>query len=345
MDKLRKKLDELTTIRDMLVDLPVASKLDKALTISTVSDHGAYLYELANIYRREADKNKLDFDTKTNELQRLSIENTVNYNSKTKYLTESSIYSMNGVIDKIMSDINTVSTELKKLTTMEEIRNLCSTIEYKQKFLETYLQKGGVALTDDAIELTLVNIKSRCDWHYPALQINPVNKTWVDCMLAADPLYLVSHDSLADIILNYTIAYQRRLRIYEIQNQDFSVLPQEQFGVIACCNFLNTIKLENINSYLSTFFKLLRSGGTLICTFVFSNHNSSNKLVDDEYFNYAIKLIILNLFTEFGYTIVNLSDLTLTDCPWAHAVLIEARKPGVLTTVKAHQVAGQILEK
>ena len=343
MNDLQKKLDELIALRDVLIDLPAAIKLDKALTIAPISEYETNLHEIAIIYRQETEKNKSDFDITTNELQRLTTENIVNYNTKTKYLVESSIYSMNDVIDKIISDINAVTIELATLTTMEEIHNLCNTIEYKQQFLETYLQKGGVAFTDDAIRLTLVSIKSQCDWHYPALQINPVTKEWVDCMVAADPLYLVSHNLLENIIINYPGEYQRRLRIYEIQ--DFSSLPQEQFGVIACCNFLNTVNVESINNYLSTFFKLLRSGGALICTLVFSNNDSVTTLVDGEYFNYAIKLIISNLFTEFGYTIVKLSELTISDCSWAHAVLIEARKPGVLLTVKAHQVAGEILEK
>ena len=359
MNDIQKKLDELIAIKNSLEGHSTEAKLDIALTVSDSSVYGMKLRKIAKKYKRVSYANITNFNTQIDELQRLSIENTINYTRKTEEITTASTNSLDIILDKINLDIKTLTIELARVTTIEEIRNLCNTAEFTQKFLEIYLTLGTDPLINDALTLTLLNIKSRCDWHYPALQINALSKEWIDCMVVADPLYIICHHpidkfgapltipsvKLNDIIKSYTTEYQHRLRIYELQNQNLSILPQEQFGCIACCGFLNCFGIDNIKLYLTSFNDLLRSGGTLICTLQFSRTEESDKLVSDEYFKYTIDLIIQRLFKDTGFEVITLTELPKSNCPWIHTILIEARKPGALTTIKAHQVLGAVIEK
>ena len=68
-------------------------------------------------------------------------------------------------------------------------------------------------------------------------------------------------------------------------------------------------------------------------------------LVDVDYFKYTAKLTIEKLFKDNGYELIPIIDLLIDHSNQECVFLIEARKPGVLTTSKAHQAIGAIIEK
>ena len=295
------------------------------------------------------------------ESQQLAKTNTTSFKNKNNIITKQSIEYVKILINKIDIDINIISEEKIKLITMDKIRNLCESTEFIQTFSETYIATGMIKFNNDMLTIILTAIKSYCDWHYPGLQCNPMSKYWIDCMVTADPLYLIDHKmvfigdtekvyergtpGLLDIISDYPEEYQRRLRIYNMRDQDFSSLPQEQFGIITCCDFLNFFKLNFINNYISTFFKLLRPGGKLVCTIKTIYPDGANILIEREYFKYASNLVIQKIFKNAGYEIQSITDLIPNNINWECIFLIEVYKPGVLATSKAHQVLGSIIEK
>jgi hypothetical protein len=67
-------------------------------------------------------------------------------------------------------------------------------------------------------------------------------------------------------------------------------------------------------------------------------HNTDDK----KYFNYTINLILEKLFNRLGYTILSSNELAVAE---NISILITAQKFGILTTSKAHQVLGSIIEK
>jgi hypothetical protein len=413
MDDLRKKIDELTNLRDTLVQITNTVNLTDVFSIGYESVYTGKLRVIAKKHLQQNKENTLNFNNLSRESQRLAKEGprtakesrqlarqsqrlsresqhlaresqrlskesqrlsresqhlaresqrlaneSINtFKNQNKINARQSIDSIKILIDKIEIDINDSSIELKKLITMDEICKLCKTDDYIQLFLEKYLITGSRQTID--VELISLIIKSFCDWHYSGLQINPKSIEWVDCMVASDPLYLIHHDvvytenndgpcyhlpnSIADIITNYSKEYQRRLRIYNVNDQDFSALPQEQFGCIACCDFLNFFSPAIIKNYLTTFFKLLRPGGSIICTLNFA-YIKTGLLVEENYFKYAANLIIQKLFKDFGFEINSIIDLT-PNIVWECNFLITAQKSGVLATSKAHQVLGSIIEK
>ena len=379
MDDLQKKLDELIALRDTLVHLTNNFEVSNIKTISGTSDYIGKLQVIAKQYQNQCLKTKTNFKNATKDIQikyresqrlakesqqlaresqrlakesrQITKESVTNFKNENKTSTEQSINLIKIIVDKIETDINTRSIELTKLITLDKIYKLCDSAEYLETFLKTYLPKGCGDI-NNILDIVLTNIRAQCDWHYPALQINPVSKKWIDCMVAADPLYLINHVdkvyindvSVASIIIDYPKEYQQRLRIYDTQAEDFSALPQEQFGIVACCNFLNFFDVNIINNYLAAFIKLLRPGGKLICT-VRTIHPCSDTLIEQEYFKYTSNVVLQKLFEYHGYEISSIIDLISPDINWECNFLINAQKPGVLAISKAHQVLGSIIEK
>ena len=296
----------------------------------------------------------------TKESRRLTKESIKNFNNKNLATIKHSICSIEVLINNLTVDIDQTTKELTRLATLDKIYNQCNTDEYLRHFLTEYLNSNIVETVDNATSLITFKIKSMCDWKYPGLQLHPISKEWIDCMITADPLYLTQHNhtdivtsnknllvlpelSLAESVATFPLDYQRRLRIYNIKDQDFSALPQAVFGCISCHNFLNQFTLVDIENYLTKVFKLLKPGGTLVCTLNFNYLESTVNLVKYDFFKYAVDVATIKFFENNGYEIVSTVDLSAND--WSSLILIEARRPGVLATSKAHQVLGSIIEK
>jgi hypothetical protein len=285
---------------------------------------------------RQLMKDSRKLDKQQNQLIRTSADNLLITNNK---ILNASINFLWALIKNIDNNINTVSLQLSESIAIAKINELCNSQEYQQEFIKTCLLPDILPDDKHILNLTLLTIRSHCDWHYPGLQINPSSKEWIDCMVTADPLYVVNrpnNDNLSALLDNYPIEYVQRLRVYTVDN-DYSILPQGQFGCITCCNFLNLFDLSTIEQLLATFNKLLRPGGKLICNMQFL-HNTDDK----KYFNYTINLILEKLFNRLGYTILSSNELAVAE---NISILITAQKFGILTTSKAHQVLGSIIEK
>jgi hypothetical protein len=387
MNDLQKKLDELILLQEQLVQLVNTEKFNDAFSIDSDIVYTGKVQVVAKKYQRTLKENTIEFNSLRMQSQRLAkesqrlakesqrlakesqrlakesrqltITSVKSFKNKNNTNIDNSINSIKILINKIETDISLVTTDLTDLIKKNKINNLCESNEFIQVFLETYLNTGKILFNDTTLDTVLVKIKSYCDWHYPGLQVNPLSKEWVDCMVAADPLYLLDHESVPinneevylrensvlDIITNYPVEYQKRLRLYADKNQTFYALPQNQFGVIACCDFLNFFNISFINSYLFTFLNLLRPGGNLVCTIQLNHPCIVNTLVEQQYFNYAAKLVIQKLFNNIGFEITAVQDLISDTINQKCILLIDARKPGVLATSKAHQVLGSIINK
>ena len=374
MNELQKKLDELSALRDTLVELASTVNLTDAFSIDYDTEYTGKIHLIAKKHQQQIKENTLNFNNLSNESrrlaresqrlaresQRLARENITSFNNKNNITKQQSSNSIKILISKIETDIDIVTEELTHLIEMNKISSLCDSNEFIQLFLKTYLHTGEILFNDTTLDTVLFKIKSHCDWHHPGLQINSLSKEWIDCMVAADPLYLIDHESITtnidgefylrensvtDIIADYPIEYQRRLRLYTERDQSFSSLPQNQFGVITCCDFLNFFDINSINNYLSVFLNLLRPGGNLVCTIQIKHPCIIGTLVEQKYFNYAANLVIQKLFNNIGFEITSIEDLISDTINWDCILLIEARKHGVLATSKAHQVLGSVITK
>ena len=284
-----------------------------------------------------------DIENKVNILKKFGRENPI-YGARLDSLISNyeqvslqnsrTLTNINIAIDQLNNDIDQLSMQLFD---SEQYRR-----EFSEENITQYME-----LTNEIESHIVSKISAGSDWHYPALQISPRFKKWVDEMVSADPLYLTDSNinRLTEIISTYPEAYQRRLRLYEIADRDFSILPQNQFGFVLSWDNFNYLSIEKIESYIKEVFNLLRPGGSFI--FSYNNCDLVGPAIRAEYHagSYCNIRILTTLFDKFGYEIIEFKNIDTGDAFNTHISWAEVRKPGTLTTVKAHQAMAQIIEK
>jgi SAM-dependent methyltransferase len=201
-------------------------------------------------------------------------------------------------------------------------------------------------------EPIMVKIKSYCDWHYPGLLVSPMNKFWIDTMITCDPFYLLSFQYpsyyLEEITSDYPIEYQKRLRLYKNYHfQNFSQLPNNQFGFILAWNVLSNHSINAIEKYLILILSLLRPGGVFMFNYNNCDHPELADSIETTGIHYCNQRILKKLCEKNGYKIIQFGEHKLDNHnDWnPYLSWIEIQKPGELTTSKLSPALGAILSK
>jgi hypothetical protein len=100
--------------------------------------------------------------------------------------------------------------------------------------------------------------------------------------------------------------------------------------------------MDVIKKYLTSFFTLIRPGGTVMFSYNNCDYIEGVELAEQGQQSYAPKRHILKMLEEIGYEILYTYDLDNIDPLVKKISWIEARKPGELSTVKAHSVLGAV---
>ena len=310
-----RKLYHLVKLRNILVD-----KID---SLSLAPDIQGKIQILNSIINQN--KTSVDIDLIVNfkdDFDRLVIENVKIINS------------LNTIVNIISQDIDNYAL------------GLFDNDAYQEKFKEELIQQPPYSSPE--IENWVVSkITQYSDWHYPALQINPRSKKWIDPMVASDPLYL-THSNIAmveDMIKEYPEIYQNRLRLYEIVDRDFSKLPQAQFGFVLCWDNFNHLSLDKIEKYIREVWELLRPGGSFIFNYNNCDFEGPAYRAECHAGSYASASWLTKLLNAIGYEITALHDDETGDAFNTHISWVEIKKPGDLETVKAAQAMAQIIVK
>lgn len=248
------------------------------------------------------------------------------------------------VIDSICEQISRLDNEIDILS-----MSMFNNDEYRDTMSENKIQGEQFAnnlIVSAKLEAEIISkITEYSNLCYPALQINPRSKKWIDPMVASDPLYLTHYDiSLVEkLIKPYPELYQNRLRLYEIADRDFSKLPQAQFSLVLCWDYFNYLSIEKVETYVMQAWNLLRQGGCLM--FSYSNCDLSGTTLRAESWAcaYASSRWLKKLCNEIGYEISELKDFETGDAFNTHISLAILKKPGKLTTVKAKQAMAEII--
>ena len=247
--------------------------------------------------------------------------------------------------------INSIREQISKLDL--EIDNMSVTMfndnEYHNHFHENQIQgpkfNNSLILSAESESAIISKITEYSDWHYPALQINPRNKKWIDSMVAADPLYLTHYNIslVKELIKPYPDLYQNRLRLYEITDRNFSKLPQAQFSFVLCWDYFNYLSLVFVEKYIREVYCLLRPGGHFM--FSYTNCDLAGPALRAESLAcaYASSRWLKKLCVEIGYEISDLKDFDTGDAFNTHVSLAILKKPGKLTTLKAAQAMAEII--
>jgi SAM-dependent methyltransferase len=182
-------------------------------------------------------------------------------------------------------------------------------------------------------------------WQHPTMIIRPGRETFVNELLASDPLYLVdeSHDLLLPTLQLFNEQYQSRLRPYTInERQDQEILgklPNDQFGLVFAYNFFNFRPFEVIRKYFNEIYHKLKPGGVLAMTFNDCDRDKGVMLVEQHFCCYTPGYLIRELAQSLGFEIV----FSWTD--EGPSTWLELRRPGQLHTLRGGQALAKILPK
>jgi hypothetical protein len=284
---------------------------------------------------------------------KLSIQDKIDLVNKTKKIFPEHSDYLDGKINdyltvgiqskKILDEIDTNISQLNI-----EIDNTANLMfdneEYRDRFSENHIFRN-LTLSIELQSWIESKITRHSDWHYPALQITPRSKKWIDPMVAADPLYLthISIPAIMDLIKEYPELYQRRLRIYAIEDRNFSILPQGQFSFVLCWDMFNYLSADKIEQYLKEVFQLLRPGGHFV--FSYNNCDLEGPILAAELqaASFVTARWLVKLCDEIGYEIIESQDVETGDAFTTHISWVEIKKPGNLRTVKIAQALAQII--
>jgi len=198
---------------------------------------------------------------------------------------------------------------------------------------------------DPLRDLIKVRVHQYSDWRYPGLQIYPKHKSWVDTMVACDPLYIVGDniEHFDKLISEYPDPYQKRLRFYDYEQLD--ELPKNQFALILVWNYFEHCNMGTIQLLLEKIFPLLREGGILMFTYNNCDKQGSMAAAERGEMNYNHPTLIKRIADSIGYEEIIYEDVETWNeqIPWISWA--ELKRPGELNTVKAHQVLGKIIPR
>ena len=253
--------------------------------------------------------------------------------------SQATINSIREQISRLDSEIDTMST------------SMFNNIKYHNTMSEDNIQGeqfgNNLVISADLEAGIISKITEYSDWHYPALQINPRSKKWIDSMVAADPLYLTYNNItlVKDMIKEYPELYKSRLRLYEITDRDFSKLPQAQFSFVLCWDYFNYLSSIFVEKYIKDIYHLLRPGGCFMFSYTNCDLAGSALRAESLACAYASSRWLKKLCDEIGYEICDLKDFDTGDAFNTHVSWAILKKPGNLKTVKAAQGMAQILLK
>jgi len=195
-----------------------------------------------------------------------------------------------------------------------------------------------LGIPDLAIQSLESRINLHSQWKYPCLEIGCDRGFWTHRLVASDPLYLADYydELLEAAISQFEPIYQSRVRRYRIDDYRINGLPENQFGFIFSFNFFNYLSLKHIKNFLSDAMHWLRPGGTMLFTYNNADIPAAAGYAESHFMSYAPKSLLVAMCHELGFEVEQTHDYEPA-FSW-----IEIRKPGVLDTVKAAQVLGEI---
>jgi SAM-dependent methyltransferase len=219
---------------------------------------------------------------------------------------------------------------------------------YEQEMIhETteYILNRRPEITPETEQFYRTRIVRYNGWQHPAMIIRPGRETYINELVASDPLYLVdeSHDLLRPALSQFNEQYQQRLRTYAINERSneeiLGKLPNGQFGLVFAYNFFNFRPFEVLKTYLTEIYQKLRPGGMLVMTFNDCDRAKGVMLVEQHFCCYTPGYLVRELAQSLGYRIA----FSWTD--QGPSTWLELQKPGNFVSLRGGQALAKIIPK
>lgn len=246
--------------------------------------------------------------------------------------------SISAPTEKVQSIIDSINNEINTKASPFFLDNYEMELHYE---VPENIRRVRVMYIPDNVRTEIESrIALRTSWKYPALEIGCRDGEWTKLLVAGDPLYLTDvHQEFLDSAINdYPPEYQRRTRPYLIKNNDYSILPQKQFGFVFSWNHLNYKSIDSIRETLKQVYNLLRPGGVFMFSYNNGDLPAGAAYAESYFMSYVPKSMLLPVCQQAGFEIVHTKDYEPA-VSW-----VELQKPGELETVKGHQALGIIKE-
>jgi len=260
----------------------------------------------------------------------------------TKYVKDLIDYYGN-IIDQVQQprldlhqQLAAVNNEITKLT-----HNLFANayeLEERTGGFDNVRNNRRIYLNEDIEQTIKQRILLYTNWRYPSLEIGCRDGEWTQFLVAADPLYIMDPwpEFLNSTVNKFPEAYQRRLRKYQLKNYDLSVLPRNQFGFVFSWGHFNYISLDTITQFLKDLREVMRPGGVFLFSYNDGDTSAGAGIAESFAQTYMPKSILIPTCQSLGFEIEKEFDFE------PYVSWLEIKKPGTLSTVKAHQVMGEI---
>jgi len=246
-------------------------------------------------------------------------------------------------------NLNQLKAELKQLIETTEKPWFAESYRlYEQEMInETteYILNRRPEITPETEQFYRTRIVRYNSWQHPAMIIRPGRETYINELVASDPLYLVdeSHDLLLPALSQFNEQYQQRLRTYAIDERSgeeiLGKLPNGQFGLVFAYNFFNFRPFEVIKTYLTEIYQKLRPGGTLVMTFNDCDRDKGVMLVEKHFCCYTPGYLVRELAQSLGYQVA----FSWTD--QGPSTWLELQKPGNFVSLRGGQALAKIIPK
>lgn len=206
-----------------------------------------------------------------------------------------------------------------------------------------YIQSRKFVATNESLLELRTRIRNYGDWRLPGMIVRPIHDTFLEEMVPLDPLYLVDTmpELLAPCVAKFTAEYQRRLRVYTVndyrQERPLEALPNDQFGFIFAFNFLNYKPISVIERYIQEFATKLRPGGHAVFTYNDCDRSQGVGLAEKSFMCYTPGHMIRSMVERSGLELVE-NRLDDYDLAW-----MDVRRPGEITTLRGAQVLAKII--
>lgn len=267
-------------------------------------------------------------------------------------LTQQIVQNFDSIVesfDQFSETIESVKNEIQQLINEIEKEYFVKSYQlYEQSLSEDqadYVLDRKIQIADDVFTYLDTRTKSYGNWHHSGMIIRPGSETWIENLVACDPLYLVDKgmDFLEPAMKRFNEDYQRRLRTHLLRpyadGDMLKNLPDGQIGFCLAYNFFNYTPFEVTKAYLEEIYHKLKPGGTLAFTFNNCDRSGAVELVERNFMCYTPGKLLLALCESLGYQIRLTYQLDAA-CTWA-----EISKPGQLTSLRGGQSLARIVAK
>lgn len=225
-----------------------------------------------------------------------SFEKNENFYANTKDL-----YSI--LINKLETNINAQLMFLKTRSQDLSKKLKSQTLEQRKNFIKMN--------TFNEFDLNLLSslLQSEISNNIPVLELFPGSGQFLPYSVSAEPLYIA--DRFLEICeeasqkLNNEFYIQRRLRKYEIKDNDTLSLPQNSFGLVYCFNEFFVADESYILQIAKQVYGLLFNNGKFIFNFMPSDQVWAQHLTLNNNFTTVNYKDLINELTLIGYTVTN----------------------------------------